>query len=94
MVDLIQEKKKELKQLEYSYQLLQIKTLPYRETKKRLENDIDDLVNLTEKELSKKERKTKKKSQASFESTLTKSYTGKDKAEPMVIQGDSDFTTH
>ena len=86
MVDPIETIVYELKYLDLAYNRLQIKTIPYREEKKRLEK-------LDGSKLAKEANKAKRKDKASFERKLTKTYKGAENAVPLTISGKEDFIT-
>lgn len=93
MVDPIETIVYELKYLDLAYNRLQIKTIPYREEKKRLEIEKYRLEKLDGSKLAKEANKAKRKDKASFERKLTKTYKGAENAVPLTISGKEDFIT-
>ena len=92
MVDPIETIVYELKYLDLAYNRLQIKKIPYREEKKRLEIEKYRLEKLDGSKLAKEANKAKRKDKASFESKLTKTYKGAENAVPLTISNKEDFT--
>ena len=72
MVRTIPQINKELKYLEYAYQRLQIKTIQYREEKRKLEEEKAKLVALSDKKYAEVERKAPKLKKSSLSNKINR----------------------
>lgn len=86
--------KQELNYLEYNYQHLRIKTVPYLEEKHKLEEEKEVLVKLDEHEYAKIERKEKKQKKSKIQNKFSQSVNELAKKESREIFGDDVHITY
>lgn len=82
---------RELNYLEAAYQRLNIKTVEYREEKKKLQKEKDKILNLSDAELVKLEKNKTKQNKSLLENRLSDPNGGKDKPQETIILGDTDY---
>lgn len=75
---------KERNFLEYNYQHLRIKTIDYKEEKKRINDEIDEITEMDEKDLRKKEANYKRKKTTKVSKIVNDIMAGKDKESRII----------
>ena len=81
---------KELKYLEYNYQHLRIKTVPYLEEKKKLQKEREKLLRLDAHEYAEIERKEKKQTKSKLQSKFSQDPNEAKKKESREIVGEDE----
>jgi len=84
----------ELNYLEYNYQHLRIKTIPYLEEKEKLKKEKGKLIKLDEHEYAEIERKEKKQKKSKIQSKFSASVNEEAKKESRTISDDDERITY
>jgi len=80
----------ELKYLEYNYQHLRIKTIPYSEEKHKLEKEKERLLKMDEHEYARMERNEKKQKKSKIQNKFSQSVNEEAKKESRNIYGEDE----